>query len=84
MADEDRRVFQVDGRGFDGELVIEGGAGGHVRISGTREPGEVAVAKDVPADRDPRLADLVSRCLDGDAAAPGALLAHLGVLDPEP
>lgn len=84
MADDDRRVFQVDERGFDGELVIEGGAGGHVRINGTRDPGETAVTKDVRADRDPRLAELVTRCLEGDAAGPAALLAHLGVLDPAP
>lgn len=83
MAADERAVYEVNERGFSGAVVIDGDAGArHVRISGTRGPDEAAVAKDVPADRDPALDALVSRCLTGEAGAPAALLAHLGVLDP--
>lgn len=82
MADDETKVFEVAERGFDGELTIDGGPGGHVRINGIRPHDETAVTKDVPADRDPRLAELVAECLAGDDDAPAALLAHLGVLDP--
>ncbi len=84
MAADERAVYEVNERGFNGAVVIDGDASaGHVRISGTRGPDETAVAKDVPADRDPALKALVSRCLAGEEGAPAALLAHLGVLDPE-
>ncbi len=81
-ADGERTVFEICERGFDGELVIEGGAAGHVHVSGTRSKDETAVGKDVPADRDPKTHDLVGRCLAGDEGAAVDLLAHLGVLDP--
>ena len=83
MAADEGAVYEVDERGFSGTVVIEGDAGArHVRISGTRGPDESAVTKDVPADRDPGLEALVGRCLAGEDGAPAALLAHLGVLDP--
>jgi hypothetical protein len=78
--------FELDERGFQGTLRIEehGGAR-HVVLSGVRPDGsESAIQKDVPADRDEHLAELVQRTLTGDAEAAVAVLGHLGVLDPEP
>ena len=84
MASDEGAVYEVNERGFSGTVVIEGDAGARrVRISGTRGPDESAVAKDVAADRDPGLEALAGRCLAGENGAPAALLAHLGVLDPD-
>jgi hypothetical protein len=77
--------FELDEPGFQGTLRIEqhGGAR-HVVLSGIRPDGsESAIQKDVPADRDERLAELVERCVTGDASAAVEALSHLGVLDPE-
>lgn len=76
--------YELDERGFQGTLRIEerGGAR-HVVLSGIRTDGtEAAVQKDVPADRDAQLAELVQRVLAGDTEAAVATLGHLGVLDP--
>lgn len=86
--DDDRSAteFQLAERGYEGILRIEDREGGrHVVLSGIRTDGtEAAVEKDVPADRDERLGELVTRALTGDDRAAVDLLAHLGVLDPEP
>lgn len=86
--DDDRAVteFQLAERGYEGVLRIEERDGGrHVVLSGIRTDGsEAAIEKDVPANRDERLSDLVGQALTGDSAAAVDLLAHLGVLDPEP
>lgn len=77
-------VYEVEERGFRGELQIAGPPGGReVRVNGTRpDDNDTVVAKDVPAGRDPDLDALVERCLAGEAGAPAAVLSHLGVLDP--
>lgn len=77
--------FDLDEPGFRGELRIEERPDGrHVVLMGTRPDGSnTAVEKDVPADRDARLAELVQRCTAGDDAAAVDVLAHVGVLDPE-
>jgi hypothetical protein len=75
--------FELDEPGFQGVLRIEDHGGAHhVVLSGIRPDGsESAIQKDVPASRDEHLAELVERCLAGDADAAVAVLAHLGVLD---
>jgi hypothetical protein len=73
------RTLEVREPGFEGRLTIEGGA---VRITGTRPQDGAAVVKDVPADRDPELAQLVQRLLSGEDGVVARLLAHVGVLDP--
>jgi hypothetical protein len=85
MADADDRVtLELHERGFEGELSIQGAEGARtVRVTGTRPQDGAAVVKDVPADRDPELADLVRRLLAGDIAVGPRLLAHVGVLDPD-
>jgi hypothetical protein len=40
------------------------------------------VVKDVPADRDPELAQLVQRLQSGEDGVAARLLAHIGLLDP--
>lgn len=83
----DAQAFRLDEPGFEGLLWIgRGGDGGRrVVLSGIRpDEREAAIQKDIPADRDERLAELVQRCLDGDAVAPVDVLAHVGVLDPDP
>lgn len=79
------RNFDLDERGFRGELRIEDRSDGrHVVLMGTRPDGsDTIVEKDVPANRDERLADLVDRCLAGDTAAAVEVLGHVGVLDPD-
>jgi hypothetical protein len=76
--------FELDEPGFQGTVRIEvhGGAR-HVVLSGIRPDGsEAAIQKDVPANRDQQLAELVERCLAGDVEAAVAVVGHLGVLDP--
>jgi hypothetical protein len=81
--DHDRMTVELHEPGFEGELSSEGGVGARtVRVTGTRPQDGAAVVKDVPADRDPGLSELVERLLSGDDAAAPGLLAHLGVLDP--
>jgi hypothetical protein len=69
--------------GFDGDLVIENRAGARmVRLTGARPQDGAAVAKNVPADRDPELSELVELAVAGQDGIGPRLLAHLGVLDP--
>ncbi|OMQ16805.1 hypothetical protein A7K94_0200040 [Modestobacter sp. VKM Ac-2676] len=84
MDDDGARArLELHEPGFDGELVIEEGRDGrHVRVSGIRPQDGAAVVKDLPADRDPELAELVELVVGGDDAAAVRLLAHVGVLDP--
>lgn len=77
-ADTGIGTWDVQEPGFDGQVRIEGGV---VHISGVRPRDDSDVVKDVPADRDPELAELARRALAGeDVLRP--LLSHLGVLDP--
>ncbi len=73
------RTLEVRESGFEGRLTIGAGA---VRVTGTRPQDGAAVVKDVPADRDPELAQLVQRLLSGEDDVVARLLAHVGVLDP--
>ena len=77
-------VFEVDERGFRGELLIAGSAGERrVRVEGVRpDENDTVVAKDVPSGRDPDLDALVERCVSGEPGGAAAVLAHLGILDP--
>jgi hypothetical protein len=83
----DVHEFELDEPGFEGVLRLgESGEGRRVVLSGTRQDGvdtTTPIQKDIPADRDPRLAELVARALAGDAGAPVEILAHVGVLSPE-
>ena len=82
-AADDRTTQEIHEPGFDGELSIEDRKGARtVRVTGTRPQDGAAVVKDVPADRDPELTQLVERVLAGEDTAAVRLLAHLGVLDP--
>ena len=72
-------TWDVHEPGFDGELRIEGGM---VHLLGVRPQDDSDVVKDVPADRDPELAELVRQALAGEGHVTPRLLAHLGVLDP--
>lgn len=72
-------TIRVREPGFEGELTISGGT---LRVTGTRPQDGAAVVKDVPTDRDPELAALVQRVVSGEEKAAGALLSHVGVLDP--
>ncbi len=82
-ANDDGTTLHLREAGFEGDLTIEGGTGARtVRITGTRPQDGAAVVKDVPADRDPQLSELVERVLAGDEGAGAQLLAHVGVLDP--
>ena len=71
--------WDVKEPGFDGQVRIEGGV---VHLSGVRPQDDSDVVKDVPADRDPELAELARRALAGEDDVLRPLLAHLGVLDP--
>jgi len=77
--------FTVDEPGFRGVLRVgRRFDGARVVLSGTRpDADDTAVEKDLPADRDPRLAALVERALAGDGRAPVEILAHVGVLNVE-
>ena len=77
--------YQLDEPGFEGVLRIEERPEGrHVVLSGIRpDETEAAIAKDVPANRDERLVELVERCVAGEVEAAVETLAHLGVLDPD-
>jgi hypothetical protein len=80
---DDSTTLDVHEPGFDGQLAIEGTEGARtVRVTGTRPQDGAAVVKDVPAGRDPELAELVRRVLSGEDGAAARLLAHVGVLDP--
>lgn len=81
---EDRATFELDEPGFHGTLDIFGPpTDRRILVSGTRPDGnDTAVQKELPADRDQRLTELVERCLQGDAGAAAEVLAHVGVLDP--
>lgn len=81
---EERSTFELDEPGFHGTLDILGPpTGRRIVVSGTRPDGnDTAVQKELPADRDDRLSELVERCLRGDAGAAAEVLAHVGVLDP--
>jgi hypothetical protein len=82
-AADERTTLEVHEPGFEGELSVEGRTGARtVRVTGTRPQDGAAVVKDVPADRDPELAELVRALLAGDVAVVPRLLAHIGVLDP--
>ena len=83
--DPDTYEFEVDEPGFRGTLHVTGSQGArHVTVSGTRpDSADTAVVKELPADRDERLAALVERCIQGDDRAAVQLLAHVGVLDPD-
>ena len=72
-------TWDVQEPGFDGQVRIENGV---VHISGVRPQDDSDVVKDVPADRDPELAELVRQALAGEGDVTHRLLAHLGVLDP--
>ena len=81
--------FELDEPGFRGTLQIgEEDGERRVLVSGTRPDGMTAVVKDVPVDRDPRLAELVEQAVEGDgeSAVDAAVdvLAHVGVRDPRP
>lgn len=80
----ERARVQLQEHGFEGEVVIEEEGDGkrHVHVSGVRPQDGANVAKDVPADRDAELLELVDEVVDGDDGAPARLLAHLGVTDP--
>jgi hypothetical protein len=82
--DADNRIErELHEPGFDGSLVIEiRDETRLVHILGTRPPDDAAVAKDVPADRDPELEKLVGLVVAGDEGAAVRLLAHVGVVDP--
>jgi hypothetical protein len=83
-AADHRTTLELHEPGFDGELSVEGTEGARtVRVTGTRPQDGAAVVKDVPADRDPELADLVRLVLAGDTTVAPRLLAHVGVLDPD-
>jgi hypothetical protein len=83
-AGDHRTTLELHEPGFDGELFVEGTEEARtVRVTGTRPQDGAAVVKDVPADRDPELAQLVRTLLDGDTTVGPRLLAHLGVLDPD-
>jgi hypothetical protein len=80
---DESTTLDVRQPGFEGQLTIEGGEGARtVRVTGTRPQDGAAVVKDVPAERDPRLAELARRVLSGEDGAAVRLLAHVGVLDP--
>ena len=80
----DRVTLELHERGFEGDLSIQGAEGARtVRVTGTRPQDGAAVVKDVPADRDPELAELVGLVLAGDTTVAPRLLAHVGVLDPD-
>ena len=82
-ADANLAELEVHEPGFEGQLEIEDHAGARtVRITGTRPQDGAAVVKDVPADRDAELTELVERLLAGDHGVAARLLAHVGVLDP--
>ncbi|SDF48001.1 hypothetical protein SAMN05660662_2276 [Blastococcus aurantiacus] len=72
-------TWDVQEPGFDGQVRIENGV---VHISGVRPQDGSAVVKDVPADRDPQLTELVELAVAGQDGVGPQLLAHLGVLDP--
>ncbi|MCW2698871.1 MAG: hypothetical protein JWQ45_406 [Blastococcus sp.] len=83
MGDDDRTTLEVRQPGFEGQLTIGGPGGARtVGVTGTRPQDGAAVVKDVPADRDPELSELVRRVLSGEDGAAARLLAHIGVLDP--
>jgi hypothetical protein len=85
---EAEREFELHEPGFEGTLRIEDEHGErHVIVSGFRpDASHTAVQKDLPADRDPRLAELVELCVDGDddtaTEAAVEVLSHVGVRDP--
>jgi hypothetical protein len=85
---EPERAFELHEPGFEGTLRIEDEHGErHVIVSGFRPDAKhTSVQKDLPADRDPRLAELVELCVDGDndtaVEAAVEVLAHVGVRDP--
>jgi hypothetical protein len=79
MDEHGDRTLEVHEAGFEGRLSIEGG---EVRVTGTRPQDGAAVVKDVPADRDPELAQLVQRLQSGEDDVAARLLAHIGLLDP--
>lgn len=76
---ESTATWNVREPGFEGELRIEGGT---VHLLGVRPQDDSDVIKDIPADRDPELAELVRQALAGEGNATHRLLSHLGVLDP--
>jgi hypothetical protein len=84
-SDMTTREFELDEPGFRGTLRIAEADGGlHVYLLGERPIDGSVIQKDVPADRDERLTELVIRCLQNDQRSAVDILSHVGVLDPEP
>ncbi len=84
MVDDDGFELHLEEPGFQGTLAIVDRDGVRTVVaSGIRPDGTGSnVGKEVPADRDARLTELVEACLRGDASAGPAILAHIGLLDP--